>query len=223
MSTESTTATASEETQPVSDIDDEAAQRLETGALAESESELELDQVFEILKNQRRRYVLQYLSQIDDTVSMSDLAEEIAAWENDKEVSQLSSSERKRVYVGLYQCHLPKMDSMGVVSFNKPRGRIERGPNADLFDRYLETESTTDAPAWHRIHAIVAGASIVVLALALLVQALASGPFVALAGVLIVAGNVGASAAHFQWARQHLEDDDQDAGSSELEGTTTAA
>ncbi|WP_323675906.1 hypothetical protein [Halorubellus sp. PRR65] len=213
MSTESQSTSAPDEGTSVTE-QVKASERLETEALAEPETELELDQVFEILKNQRRRYVLQYLNDVDDTVSMSDLAEEIAALENGKEVSQLSSSERKRVYVGLYQCHLPKMDSMGVVSFNKPRGLIEPGPNAEVFDEYLETDAETDGPAWHRIHALTAGASAVALLAAVLVQAFVTAPVVVLAGLLIVAANVGCSAAHYQWVRSNGEDDGDGVGMS---------
>ena len=118
--------------------------RLGAGESAEAHAEdapptpaLPLDQTFEILKNQRRRYVLQYLDDADGPVSLSDLAEQIAAWENGKEVREITSSERKRVYVGLYQCHLPKMAGMDVISFNKPRGIIEPGEHIDAFDQYL--------------------------------------------------------------------------------------
>lgn len=89
--------------------------------------ELPLDEVFGILKNRRRRYVLKYVAEADGQVSIGETAEQIAAWENDKPVEQITSSERKRVYVGLYQSHLPKMDGIGAVSFNKPRGIIEPG------------------------------------------------------------------------------------------------
>ena len=165
--------------------------------------------MFEILKNQRRRYVLKYLKEVDDTVSMSDLAEEIAAWENDKEVSQLSSSERKRVYVGLYQCHLPKMDSMDVVSFNKPRGRIERGANADVFDDYIDTGTESEDPAWFRIHALTAAGTAGVFALALVAQFYVAAPLVTMAGLFVVAGNLGSAAAHFNWARRNSETDEE--------------
>jgi hypothetical protein len=107
------------------------------------EQALPLDQTFELLKNQRRRYVLHYLESEDGPVSLSELAEQIAAWENDKEVRLISSSERKRVYVGLYQCHLPKMDDMDAISFNKPRGIIERGANAECLTPYLQPEEDT--------------------------------------------------------------------------------
>jgi len=109
-----------------------------------AESSLPLDQTFEILKNQRRRYVLRYLDSADESVSLSDLAEQIAAWENDKEIREITSSERKRVYVGLYQCHLPKMAGMDVIRFNKPRGIIEPGEHIDVFNQYLQSN---DSPA----------------------------------------------------------------------------
>jgi len=96
--------------------------------------------VFEILKNQRRRYVLEYLTTVNEHVRLGELAEQIAAWEYDKDVRAISSKERKRVYVGLYQCHLPKMDDVGAVSYNKPRGKIEPGENIDFFKRYLPIE-----------------------------------------------------------------------------------
>ena len=107
---------------------------------AMEERELEFDQIFDILKNQRRRHVLRYLEGADGEVRLGELADQIAAWENGKTVSQITSQERKRVYVGLYQCHLPKMDDMDVVEFNKPRGLIDCGKNIHLFGPYLPPE-----------------------------------------------------------------------------------
>jgi hypothetical protein len=116
----------------------------------EASPQLPLNQTFEILRNQRRRYVLRYLEGTEGEVSLGELAEQIAAWENDKEVSQISSRERKRVYVGLYQCHLPKMDGMDVVSFNKPRGLVEPGEHADWVCQYLHREDASDEPVASR-------------------------------------------------------------------------
>jgi hypothetical protein len=104
-------------------------------------TELSLDYVFEILKNERRRRVLSYLRTHDERVTLSDLAEHIAALENDTDVASITSSQRKRVYVGLYQCHLPKMDDMGVVDFNQNRGIVELGPHAAQLYEYLDNES----------------------------------------------------------------------------------
>lgn len=113
-------------------------------AIEDTNSDIEMDQVFGILKNKRRRYVLKYLSSAEDVITLSELAEQIAAWECDKEVAQITSQERKRVYVGLYQCHLPKMADVSAVSYNKQRGKIERGEYFDLFERYLPREEITE-------------------------------------------------------------------------------
>ncbi len=107
---------------------------------------LSLDLVFEVLKNERRRRVLKYLAANPETVSLSDLAEHIAAIENDKPEAALSSQERKRVYVGLYQCHLPKMDDTDVVEFDGDRGTISLGPNAEQLYPFLEAEDEQTRP-----------------------------------------------------------------------------
>lgn len=100
--------------------------------------ELEKDLVFELLKNHRRRSVLKHLRDHGET-ALGDLAEAIAAEENDTTVAELSADERKRVYIGLYQTHLPKMDGAGVVNYDQNRGLVSSGPAIDQLLRYLGT------------------------------------------------------------------------------------
>ena len=110
-------------------------------------SAVDLDHVFDVLRNRRRRDVLRYLEQASAPVPISDLAEQLAAWENDTSVAELTSSERKRMYVGLYQSHLPKMDDLDVVDFDKPRGVVTPGEEIKTFSQYLERpESNGDWP-----------------------------------------------------------------------------
>ncbi|KTG27029.1 DUF7344 domain-containing protein [Haloferax profundi] len=106
--------------------------------VSEQESEsLSKDVVFEILKNQRRRDALRYLKEHEGEAKLGDMAEFIAAKENDIDIKALSSSQRKRVYIGLYQCHLPKMDSAGIVDFDKNRGDITLLDAAEQLETYL--------------------------------------------------------------------------------------
>lgn len=95
------------------------------------------DVIFGLLSTKRRRYVLQYLADNGDHTTLSDLSEHIAARENDTEVDLITSQQRKRVYVGLYQCHLPKLDDADVIKFNRSRGIVKRRPNADLLYPHL--------------------------------------------------------------------------------------
>lgn len=117
-------------------VDAEAEQ---TGC-ADSETEIErlsLDVVFELLHVSRRRDVLRYLEENNGTAALDELAEFIAAKENGIEEWELSSSQRKRVYIGLYQCHLPKMDDAGVIDYDQPRGTVELEPVAAQLYPYL--------------------------------------------------------------------------------------
>jgi hypothetical protein len=102
--------------------------------------ELSKDELFHLLQNQRRRRVLLYLQGTDSEVNMRDVAEQVAAWENDTTVEALSSDERQRVYIALYQSHLPKLDDADVLSYNQQRGIVERTPLADQLDTYLNVD-----------------------------------------------------------------------------------
>lgn len=126
---------------------------LQTGGNGEVER-LEMDVAFELLKNWRRRTVLRYLAE-EESVTLSDLAEHVAALENDVPEAQLSSKQRKRVYVALYQCHLPMMDRAGVIEFNRARGLVERSPLAEELQGYLE--SRHDATPWWGYYLGLAG------------------------------------------------------------------
>lgn len=103
--------------------------------------ELSKDELFHLLQNQRRRRVLLYLQSVDSEVSMREVAEQVAAWENNTSIEALSSDERQRVYIALYQSHLPKLDDSGVLSYNQQRGIVERTSLADQLDTYLNVDN----------------------------------------------------------------------------------
>ena len=98
---------------------------------------LSKDDMFHLLSNQRRRDTLRYLADNGGRVDMRDLAEQVAAWEHDTTVTQLDSDERQRVYIALYQTHLPKLDDHGIIAYNQSRGIVERTERADQLDPYL--------------------------------------------------------------------------------------
>jgi|GEM_PF-1073182 len=83
------------------------------------------DETFTVLGNERRRLVLGYLQHADETaVEVGDLATSIAAWERDKSPSEISYDERKAVRTSLHQLHLPKMEEVGFVEFDKRCGTV---------------------------------------------------------------------------------------------------
>ena len=107
---------------------------------------LSRDEIFEILSNRRRRYVLHCLKQRDSEVALREMSEQVAAWETDKPVSELETAERKRVYTSLQQCHLPRMDEKGIVEFEQDGGVVELGEAAEDVDVYIEVTEAYDLP-----------------------------------------------------------------------------
>ncbi|AGB15697.1 hypothetical protein Halru_1080 [Halovivax ruber XH-70] len=95
-------------------------------------------EVFEVLRNQRRRFVLQYLKQDDRPVELGDLAQQVAAWEYETTLDGVTPEQRKRVYTTLQQTHLPKMDESGILLFDSDAGVIEATDRTRDISVYLE-------------------------------------------------------------------------------------
>lgn len=108
--------------------------------LGSSRGAIDMDVMFDILKNRRRRRVLEFLAEQQVSTTLGNLAEHLAAIENDKPREQLSSQERKRVYIGLYQFHLPRMDRAGVIEFDRHRGTIEACEALTAYRPYARTD-----------------------------------------------------------------------------------
>lgn len=107
--------------------------------VAGGEHSLSDGEIYGLLKSPRRRFVLWYLSRVDEPVPLGELAEQTAAWENDEDVADVDSTERKRAYVALYQCHLPKLDEVDAVSFDPDRKRVDVGSNYEVLAEATHT------------------------------------------------------------------------------------
>lgn len=113
-------------------MEDQTVQPSEKPAKSDRARErLTIDKLFELVSNQRRRYLLYYLWQNDGQGQIGSLAEQIAAWENDISVQRVTSKQRKCVYTALQQFHLTKLETYDVVSFDKRDGSVELGAAAE--------------------------------------------------------------------------------------------
>lgn len=104
------------------------------------------DELFEVLSNRRRRYTVHALEDTESAAEIGDVAEQVAAWEYDVDVEEVSYEERKRVYTALQQSHLPMMDEAGVVEFNKDRGVVEPTDSLDDIEVYMEVVQGNEIP-----------------------------------------------------------------------------
>ncbi|AHF99744.1 hypothetical protein HALLA_14080 [Halostagnicola larsenii XH-48] len=115
------------------------------GELESEDDTFPKDEIFHLLQNERRRLVLEYLRHTEGPVRMRDVAEQVAAWEHETTVEELTSTQRQRVYIPLYQSHLSKLDKAGIIDYQQNRGIVERKPLADKVDRYLQVDPVTDS------------------------------------------------------------------------------
>lgn len=130
-----------------------------------TEASLSETALYNALSQKRRRYTLHYLKQRTEPVSAQELAEQVAAWENHKTVQELTSQERKRVYIALYQSHLSTMDEEGLVEYDEDNGMVQLSDSMETIDLYLEIVPAESVP-WSFYYAGLANANGLLLALA---------------------------------------------------------
>jgi hypothetical protein len=106
---------------------------------------------FDVLKNARRRFVLEYLREHREPVGLDELTEYVAARETGTDVTKLHEQQRKRVYVALYQYHLPQMDETGVVCLDSSRRTVVADTTAEQLYRYLPPYSHPP-DRWYRYY-----------------------------------------------------------------------
>ncbi|SDN00716.1 hypothetical protein SAMN04487949_3143 [Halogranum gelatinilyticum] len=115
----------------------------------------EADDVYRILSNRRRRYTLRYLL-AHGTAEVRTLAEQIAAWEHDVDPNEVSYDQRRSVYNSLQQSHLPKLQAVNLVAFDKRAGTVELAEDGSEVQSYLGP-LTHRQPSLQRRYLLVGG------------------------------------------------------------------
>lgn len=115
-------------------------------AFVRSKHRLEKEEVFDLLYNPRRRSTLQFLAGRDRPRTMGELAERIAAEENDVSIEDLERQQRRRVQVSLYQTHLPKLDEIGAIEYDRETKALAPGPSFGELRPYLDISGARRIP-----------------------------------------------------------------------------
>lgn len=93
-------------------------------------------EIHDILRNDRRRRVIECLQERVGSVTLRELAETIAATEAGE--SPAPRPLRESVYNSLHQTHLPKLDREGVVAYDEHRKTVSLEPAARDVNVYME-------------------------------------------------------------------------------------
>jgi predicted transcriptional regulator len=100
-------------------------------------SELDETDIHDVLRNDRRRLVIERLQAVEDgSESVRELSERIAAEESGE--SPPPRNIRQSVYVSLHQTHLPKLDDLGIVEYDSDSKRVRLAECADEVAVYME-------------------------------------------------------------------------------------
>lgn len=172
---------------------------------ADTSGRMSTDVVFEILSNTRRRMVLYYLRQKGGSVTVQELAEQIAALENDIPVDELQNQQRKRVYVSLYQTHIPKLEETGIIDYDDMKGEVRLTNRASEIDSYL-TPTTESAYPWQLHYIAVASIGAVVFLLSFVgVPGFAAIPTAVIGAGLMLAFAISAAVQYWRSKQQQRE------------------
>jgi len=115
---------------------DDMATKGETQGRSEGGHSISRDDIFDILSSHRRRYALRFMRSSNGPFELGEIAEQVAAWENDKSRAEVSTDERHRVYTSLQQVHLPAMDAAGIINCNN--GTVRMNNQAAEVEIYMD-------------------------------------------------------------------------------------
>lgn len=104
-----------------------------------------LSRIFAALANRRRRHVLYYLRE-HDHARIADLAGQIAAWEQDKPIPEVTTENIDRIHTSLVHSHLPKLEDYGLVEYDRRSETVCYTYPPVLLDEAIELAATFEKP-----------------------------------------------------------------------------
>lgn len=69
---------------------------------------------------------------------LADMADEIAVWENETDITDISAEEVKLVYISLYHTHIPKLADADVVEYSQEQDAVRLSENAAPLQPHLD-------------------------------------------------------------------------------------
>lgn len=98
---------------------------------------LEMDQIFRLLSDYRRRHVLTYLLREKAWVQLGSVADYIVIRELGIDPAAVPD-ERKRLHTALYHTHVPMLAGPGLVAYDRERDRVRATPEIERATPFLE-------------------------------------------------------------------------------------
>jgi len=120
------------------------------------EGELSEDEIFELLSNRRRRFVVHALKRAEEPVDLTDLSVRVTAWEHGVDPEEVQYEDRRNVYTTLRRAHLPKLEEKEVVTVDEDTNHVAATPQLEELDFYVEVLRGREIP-WSLYYVGLAG------------------------------------------------------------------
>jgi hypothetical protein len=101
------------------------------------------DRIFSLLSATRRREVLRHLKEASGELPLSAITQRVAVSEGIH--PDEGAAAVKKVYVSLYQTHVPALDAAGVVEYDATEKAVRLTPRAAPLFRYLDVADGADS------------------------------------------------------------------------------
>lgn len=111
-----------------------------------AETELTQEEVFNVLSNRRRRYVIHALKREEAPMEVSDLATRVTAWELGKDPEDVVYEDRRNVHSTLTRTHLPTLEEKNIIHLNEETNVVEPTAVLDDLDIYVEVLRNKEIP-----------------------------------------------------------------------------
>lgn len=112
----------------------------------ENGGELSDDEIFDVLSNRRRRYVIHALKRSDRPIDVSELSRHVTAWERGVDPDDVEYDERRNVYSTLQRIHIPKLEENNIVAVDDAENEIRPTEELSNLEIYVEVLRSREIP-----------------------------------------------------------------------------
>ncbi|WP_144798040.1 DUF7344 domain-containing protein [Halorubrum depositum] len=130
-----------------------------TNGSSRNGGELSEDEIFEVLSNRRRRFVIHALKHTEEPLHVSELSTHVTAWERDVDPEEVRYEDRRNVYSTLRRTHLPKLEEKNVVTVDEEENLVEPTSELEALDIYVEVLRSREIP-WSLYYVGLAGVAV---------------------------------------------------------------
>lgn len=115
--------------------------------------------IHHVLRNERRRRVIEHLMSSDAHTTLRSLAAGIATDETGEDPPP--TDKKKSVYISLHQTHLPTLETHGIVEYNRSTKRIELCDGIEEVSMFIEPNAQSGLSEWYPLASAVAFLTII--------------------------------------------------------------